>query len=138
MRRPLRAAAPSGPPAQTARCFRRTLLAYEVYRGVSTTMSATIRPLNAVGLHASKQRLVSPPKKSSAVICRKNESLLLKTTRFRRPGRSAVVVTRSMLHEAVTVTERDVGGGKGLMVTQNIPKGTVVWWEVSRSRSPRL
>ena len=123
---------------QTARSFRRTLLVCEVYRGVSTTMSATIRFLNAVGLHASKHRLVSLPKKSSAVICRKNESLLLKTTRFRRPGRSAVVfVTRSMLHEAVTVTERDVDGGKGLMVTQNIPKGTVVWWEVSRSRSPR-
>jgi hypothetical protein len=35
-----------------------------------------------------------------------------------------------MLHEAVAVTERDVGGGKGLLITQSVAKGAVVWWEV--------
>lgn len=47
-----------------------------------------------------------------------------------RPRNPTLLLTRSMLHEAVTVTERDVGGGKGLLITQNISKGTVVWWEV--------
>lgn len=89
--------------------------------------------LNAIGLHASKRRLVSHPKKSW--VSGESGPLLLKTPRFRPGGRSVVLVTRSMLHEAVTVSERDVGGGKGLIVSQNIPKGAVVWWEVSRFQS---
>lgn len=38
-----------------------------------------------------------------------------------------------MLHEAVQVTPREVGGGKGLLVTAHIPKGEVVWWEDQKS-----
>ena len=34
-----------------------------------------------------------------------------------------------MLHEAISVTSFEGGGGKALLVTAPIPKGTVVWWE---------
>lgn len=35
----------------------------------------------------------------------------------------------AMLHDAVKVTPREVGGGKGLLVVSSISKGEVVWWE---------
>lgn len=46
-----------------------------------------------------------------------------------RPSPRVTKTTRAMLHDAVSVTPRNVGGGKGLVVVSPIPKGTVVWWE---------
>ena len=46
-----------------------------------------------------------------------------------RPSKKTTLVVRAMLHDYISVTDFEGGGGKALLVTAPIPKGTVVWWE---------
>jgi len=46
-----------------------------------------------------------------------------------RPSKKTTLVVRAMLHDSISVTDFEGGGGKALLVTAPIPKGTVVWWE---------
>jgi hypothetical protein len=49
--------------------------------------------------------------------------------RARARATRKTALLRAMLHEAISVTSFEGGGGKALLVTAPIPKGTVVWWE---------
>ena len=49
--------------------------------------------------------------------------------RARARATRKTALLRAMLHEAISVTSFEGGGGKALLVTAPIPKDTVVWWE---------